>query len=181
MLTFPCDLFSKNVSIMLHMLCAPHIWYNNAIYRCWWDLHGVVSSSAQDTNPMQAIAVSKSLPVWKEAACLFFFSSNPVFFKLRTLKTHQCPSRSSDSSVSCVWSSCSTAPRESVTCCGPSSSLSRSLFSHLLSSFLYSFLLTVLVFCLQALPHVALLIVMLFFIYAVIGMQVLPVPVWMNE
>lgn len=32
-----------------------------------------------------------------------------------------------------------------------------------------------LAFCPQALPHVALLIVMLFFIYAVIGMQVLPV------
>lgn len=32
--------------------------------------------------------------------------------------------------------------------------------------------LTVCPFCLQALPHVALLIVMLFFIYAVIGMQV---------
>lgn len=35
-------------------------------------------------------------------------------------------------------------------------------------------------FCPQALPHVALLIVMLFFIYAVIGMQVLRVPKGMN-
>lgn len=32
---------------------------------------------------------------------------------------------------------------------------------------------TYLCLCLQALPHVALLIIMLFFIYAVIGMQVL--------
>lgn len=108
---------------------------------------------------------------------IFLFNKSCCFVKLRTLKMHQCPSRSSDSSVSCVWSSCSTAPRESVTCCGPSSSLSRSLSSRPLSSFLYYLLLTVLVFCLQALPHVALLIVMLFFIYAVIGMQVLPVPV----
>lgn len=89
-------------------------------------LHRVVSLLPQDTNPMQAIAVSQTFAfVRKSRICVFSFCQI-LFFGCRTLKTRRCPSRSSDSSVSCVWSSCWTAQRESVTCCGPSSSLSRS-------------------------------------------------------
>lgn len=104
-------------------------------------------------------------------------------------------SPSSDSSVLCVWSNCWTVQRASGTCCGPSSNLSRLLswFLFPISSVLPNHRLfnNLIVFCLQALPHVALLIVMLFFIYAVIGMQVqsrasvfllwrFPVCFWLN-
>lgn len=59
--------------------------------------------------------------------CVFSLSNPLVLFVCRTLKMPRFPSRSSDSSVSCVWSSCSTVQRASVTCCGPSSSPSRSV------------------------------------------------------
>lgn len=109
---------------------------------------------------------------------LLLVSTPLLLFVFRTLKMPQFPSHSSDSSVSCVWSSSSTAQRASVICCGPSSSPSRWVTPRSLlnsKSFSSVFKPSVMDFCdlcPQALPHVALLIVMLFFIYAVIGMQV---------
>lgn len=146
---------------------------------------------------MQAIAVSRNFPKLKTSNVFFsflyvFFSSNPLFFSLvlsvhRHLKMPLFPSRSSDSSVSCVWSSCWTVRRGSVTCCGPSSSPFRSVtlwswsFLFFISTFNTLWMSWLFGLCLQALPHVALLIVMLFFIYAVIGMQVQSsvFPFWM--
>lgn len=140
----------------------------------------------QDTNPMQAIAVSQIFFFLQfyhkqdsfRVFLLFFFIKSDVLFVCRTLRTPPSPSPSSDSSVSCVWWSCSIVQRASATCCGRSSSPSRSVRLSWPYFIIVSFSsshhreLDCCGLCLQALPHVALLIVMLFFIYAVIGMQV---------
>lgn len=148
----------------------------------------------QDTNPMQAIAVSQIIIIFYSFTiskilfvCFLFLIKSDILFVCRTLRTPPSPSPSSDSSVSCVWWSCSIVQRASATCCGHSSSPSRSLrlswpyFIIVSFSSLHHRELDCCGLCLQALPHVALLIVMLFFIYAVIGMQVQALSILSNQ
>lgn len=89
--------------------------------------------SMQDTNPMQAIAVRFSFcgmfSNWKNFVHRYFFYFfdliwfGPLFCRLP--RTPPSPSLSSDSSVWCVWWSCSIVQRVSATCYGRSSSPSR--------------------------------------------------------
>ena len=81
--------------------------------------------------------------------------------------------KTSSTSGSCDFSappdlsSCSGRATPSEYCCGPSCSHSRLLDTQLHLKYLHTTIIA-----LQALPYVILLIWMLFFIYAIIGMQV---------
>lgn len=102
------------------------------------------------------------------------------FIRCRVVKerVERCPSRSSVCSVCWDWWSCSAKEKESEHCCGPSSSRCRSV--RMISwekSVFRGWTTSLLWLCFwldsaQALPYVGLLIAMIFFIYAVIGMQV---------
>lgn len=105
---------------------------------------------------------------------LLFFCSRVV----AKAKVEKCPSHSSVCSEFWGWSNCSAKEKAFEPSSGLLSSPSRSVqrrarTSHHAKGFLqYVHLQTPLFYSPQALPYVGLLIAMIFFIYAVIGMQV---------
>ena len=143
--------------------------------------------------PSSPLSLSLSLFVLSSSHCCFLAF---VFGRGRLCRCHvlgeaDCvlpPLRRITSSTWASWgcseqlvsSSCSGRERPSESCCGPSSSPSRysavnrythdvrMVTIHVLPYYKYSFISDLW----QALPYVCLLIAMLFFIYAIIGMQV---------